>query len=283
MKRWYEEIAVVLTAAHWLSIDVLLGAMLMHRVALHLPEGRLGGGGWITTLLVGIAVFLIYTTDRLLDNLKTPRPVTHRHRFYAQNRDWLLKIVVGLGVIGLGLLFWLPSSVWCVGLGLAVVVGIYLWVVYRLPSDHSLIVYKEIVVAVAYTVGVWGTAIVQLPTISWEAWSLMLMVGLIAFQNLLLFGWFESLEVERGYSMVIAWGTESVGNWLNKWPILVGLGAVVVVIFTPYWYCVRVSFMLLMMSLALFWIKKEANALLSNEHYRWLSDGVFFLGLWVLD
>ena len=63
-------IGYYLKRAHWLSLDVVAGAMLTHTIAQRLPDGH-GKVSWASTLLVGISVFAIYVIDRLLDNLKS--------------------------------------------------------------------------------------------------------------------------------------------------------------------------------------------------------------------
>jgi hypothetical protein len=270
-----------LKRAHWLSLDVVAGAMLTHTIALRLPDGH-GKVYWASTLLVGIAVFSIYVIDRLLDNRKPNFVATPRHRFHAKYEPILLKTVAGLGVLGLICLFWLPSQMLLMGLVLAIVAGIYLWIVYRTSLTHSFQIFKEPFVALIYTLGIWGTALRVLPSAPWESVTFMVLFGLVAFQNLLLFSWFESFDVEEGYSLAIAWGTETVSAILNGLVIVVVLTALSALFFTQYRYCVRTSVTVALMSICMHLLKRQSAQVIAQERYRWLGDGVFFFTLWLI-
>ncbi|MFN8349155.1 MAG: hypothetical protein U0X91_29415 [Spirosomataceae bacterium] len=280
---WLKNIAFIanyyLKRAHWLSLDVVAGAMITHVAALRLPDGH-GNVSWASTLLVGIAVFAIYVLDRLLDNRK-PDPVqTPRHHFHARYEPVLLKILAGLGVVSIICLFWLPSQVLLLGLGLGLLVAVYLFVVFKTSLTDNFQLFKEPFVALIYTAGIWGTALIPLPQRPWESTVFMGLFGLVAFQNLLLFSWFESFDLEEGYSLAIAWGTETVGKVLNWLLALVLTGAIAVLIFTTYRYCVRAAVTVAVMSICTQLLKRESVQM--NERYRWLGDGIFLFTLWLL-
>jgi hypothetical protein len=81
-----------------LSLDVVAGAMICHSAFLRLPEGKFTHAT-TSTWLLGIAVFIIYTLDRQLDNLKPEQIATPRHRFHKQYAK-VLKLSVLSHVIG---------------------------------------------------------------------------------------------------------------------------------------------------------------------------------------
>lgn len=271
-----------LQRAHWLSLDVVLGAMLVHTAANHLPDGHTPAS-WVSTTLVGIAVFVIYTIDRFLDNRKASRPNTPRHRFYHQHRELLLKIVIGLSLLGIALVFWLPLNVIVLGGVLALFSSVYLYVVYQSDTHHSAQLWKEPFVALIYTCGLWlPSCLTSTPTI-WEHYALLILFGLVAFQNLLLFSWFESFDLDEGYSLAIAWGTETVGKVLGVLTVLVGVGGVVVAIGTSHHYASRFALTIAMMSGLTFLLKIYAPYLTAKERYRWLGDGVFLLAVWLFN
>jgi hypothetical protein len=282
---WLANIAFIfgyyLKRAHWLSLDVVAGAMVTHSIALRLPDGH-GKVYWASTLLVGIAVFIIYVIDRLLDNRKPNFTPTPRHRFHAKYEPVLFKIVAGLGVLGFICLFWLPSNMLLIGFVLAIVAGVYLWVVYRTSSHSNVQLLKEPFVALIYTLGIWGTALRTTPDTSWESIVFMVLFGLVALQNLLLFSWFESFEVEEGYSLAIAWGTETLSAVLNGLAIVVVLTAIGALCVTQYRYCVRTSITVALMSICMHLLKRQSAQVIAQERYRWLGDGVFFFTLWLI-
>ncbi|MEZ4901910.1 MAG: hypothetical protein R2822_09205 [Spirosomataceae bacterium] len=282
---WFKDLWFItsfyLQRCHWLSLDVVAGAMLTHVIASRLPDGH-GRVSWASTLCVGIAVFCIYVIDRLLDNHKSSPNTTPRHHFHAKNEGILIKVIAALGVVGLLCLFWLPKQMFLVGVGLAFLVGLYLLVVFNISFAHQFLLFKEVLVAIIYTTGIWGTTLVASTTISWENSTFMLLFGLVAFQNLLLFSWFESFDVEEGYSLAIIWGTETITNILGWLFIVIVIAAICVVIFTIHRFCVRTAIVVTLMSLGLHLIKLQSKQVHANEQYRWLGDGVFLLALWLL-
>lgn len=281
MKDVWFIICYYLKRFHWLSLDVVAGAMITHIIASRLPDGH-GEVSWASTLCVGIAVFAIYVIDRLLDNHKSSIDITPRHHFHAQNEGLLIKIVAATGLVGGICLFWLPSQMFMVGFGLAFIVSLYLFVVFNASHTHQVQLFKELFVAFIYTAGVWGTALVAAKNNAWESTTFMFLFGLVAFQNLLLFSWFESLDIEEGYSLAIAWGTETVSKVLHWLVCIVVISAVGTIIFTEYRYCVRAAVVAAMMSLGLHVLKHQSKQVGKDERYRWLGDGVFLLTLWLL-
>lgn len=273
-------IGYYLKRAHWLSLDVVAGAMLTHTIAQRLPDGH-GKVSWASTLLVGISVFAIYVIDRLLDNLKT-KVTTPRHRFHAKNKSVLLNVLAGLGVVGLLCLFWLPKGMFTIGLSLVVLVVGYLVVVFRTSLTDGMQLFKEPIVALIYTAGIWGTALSAAAVSPWESKILTVLFGIVAFQNLLLFSWFESFDVEEGYSLAIAWGTEAVSRVLTWLSILVCMAALGVLVATSYRYCVRAAITVSAMSLTMDYLKRRSSSVLAAERYRWLGDGIFFFTLWLV-
>ncbi|AEI46591.1 hypothetical protein [Runella slithyformis] len=283
--KWLQNMIFIinyyLQRAHWLSLDVVVGAMVTHVIASRLPDGH-GKVSWVSTALAGIAVFMIYVVDRLLDNRKPDHSPTPRHAFHVKHEGLLIKVLSGLGAVACVLLFWVPAKVLWFGLGLTGLVALYLWFAFKISVTHIAQVFKEPLVALVYTAGIWGPAILTQTTLAWESSVLMALYGLLAFQNLLLFSWFESLELEEGFSLAIAWGTETVSAALNWLLWLIVAGALCVLFFTSYRYCVRAAIVVTVMSACTHWLKRSSATALPDERYRRLGDGIFLITLWLL-
>lgn len=274
-------VGYILRRAHWLSLDVVLGAMLAHIVAQKLPDGQ-GKVSWISTCLVGIAVFSIYAIDRFFDNKKSQTPLTLRHKFYSKHQKTIINIIVGFFIIGAILLFWMPIKVVVFGTITALLIALYLWGIYKYASTSSFYAWKEIIVAIAYTIGTWGTAYITKELISIELWFLIGLLLLIALQNLLLFSWFESFQLDEGNSLAIVFGTETTSKligWITVVITIVGIG---IVLFTTYHYIVRTAIVLILMSIANFLLKQNKDSIITNERYRWLADGILIWWVWLL-
>lgn len=169
----------------YLSLPVVLGAVFSNRMAIRLSD--VDPVHWATTPLLAIAVWVIYTADRLFDIRKTPRPTTSRHRFHADNADLLWGAVGGLVAIGAILTFFLPGHVIRFGAGLGLLCGLYVLGVSRVPERHPVLVAKEPFVALLFTAGIWGSVWVQRAEIGWPFRVQALLFLGIALQNVVLF------------------------------------------------------------------------------------------------
>ncbi len=264
--------------AHWLSLDVVLGAVLCHSMAAQLSGSEIN---WLVIVVLAIVVFCIYLTDRILDNQKTIQQ-TERHQFQNQHKDLLIKIIVGLVVIAFILLFWLPKAVLWFGLGLSLVVGLYLLAVFKIKPNSRFAVYKDVFVPIIYSLGVWGTALVLQPTIAWEGYALGFAFWLIVQQSLLSNAYFESFTVEEGESLPISWGEDKTQMVLK-----IIFGAVVLIcvtsaIITDNRFALRAAFVLIFMAGNNQWIILNPQKYLENTLYRFVLEGVFLMPFIIL-
>ena len=92
---------------HWLSLDVVAGAVVSHIAANRMPTGRTPLNIWVTIIL-GLVVLGIYTLDHLLDNQKPEQPRTQRHSFIRDNEAIIWRLT--LGSLGLAVLLSLAAT-----------------------------------------------------------------------------------------------------------------------------------------------------------------------------
>lgn len=145
-------------------------------------------------LSLGLTVWIIYTTDHLLDarNLQGRRASTERHRFHQDNFQlltWLTGAALVLDVIAV---FYIKKQVLYGGVMVIAVVGVYLVVHNRLAF------LKELFVAVLYCLGV---LLPSVPVAGFRFtqvhYMLFLVFFLIALINLLIFSWFDRHEDDQ--------------------------------------------------------------------------------------
>lgn len=278
----------MLRSATYLSLPVVLGAVLSNRMAARLSD--VDPIHWATTPVLAIVVWMIYTTDRLLDVRHATAPLTARHRFHAGNSDILWGVVGGLGAVGVILTFFLPASVIRFGLVLAVFCTAYVLTVYLLRDRHPALVLKEPLVAILFTAGVWGTVWVQRDTIGWPFKVQTLLFLGIAFQNLLLFSVFEQKETSAtapSVSLATAWGLERCDTIL-RWLTFAIVAGAFALCFTAddsgggARFTQRASLMMGIMSLVLYAMQRYPAYFLKNNRYRFIGDAVFWLPTLVL-
>lgn len=135
---------------------------------------------------LGLSVWIIYTTDHLLDAAKQKGEASvQRHLFHQRNYKVILIVLVAVILLDILLLFYLRPSVLKSGILLSVMIIVYLTLQQRLGP------FKEIVVALLYSAGV------LLPTLSLSASlsdSIFVLIGsftLTALINLVIFSWYD--------------------------------------------------------------------------------------------
>lgn len=244
---------------------------------------------WATPIVLALVVFIIYTTDRLLDVRKhransASQPLTARHRFHRMHADVLWRVVAGAAAVVSILLFFLPGSVVKFGLLLGGICVAYVGLVFRLPARHPALLLKEPLVAVLYAAGIWGSVWVQRPSVSTIEMVQGAMFAGIAFQNLLLFAVMEQYEMPGQilFSLATAWGVERCGLILRWSTVLIVLTGFAICFLTTDRFAQRSGLMLSLMSVTLYGIQRYPAYFLKNERYRWLGDGVFWMPMLVL-
>lgn len=254
-------------AVNLVSLDVAGGAVV---VALFLSkilqvEPRVQG-----MLTLGLAVWIIYTIDRLLDvkGMATPAS-TKRHRFHQQHHRTLWIITLLATGILLSLIFFLRPPVLVYGFVLGTLVGIYLLIQNRLP-------WKEMMVAVLYTAGVlFPSSSVQVETLSVDQVFAIFFTFLIALINLLLFSWFEleSDQQDRRWSFVTRWGKRKTEKILFTLFVTTGTLAtgMFIAFLSPMWVP------LIIMVAILFILFYYPDYFKGDDRYRLWGDSVFLL------
>ncbi len=272
-------------AALALSIDVALGAMCSSALFCRLMG--IVPLPWAQLVILAGTVFFIYTTDHQLDiGRMQQQPVTGRHLFHWKHRR-RLRILAGILAVILAALAWifLPNPVLLYGILLAGAVGAYLLVVSRLPESKARMwFHKEILIAVMYTAGVWGSVAVR--AISLQPFHRLsgVIFALLAFQNLALFSYYEWEEdmTQQQRSLAKVWGKPAVRivlfalSGLLTGLLLVAGGLVQniteIATLVTFWAMTGV---LLALTVAPGYFR-------ARYRYRWLGDGIFLLPAWSL-
>ena len=268
----------------------MLGAVLSNRLATRLSD--VDPIHWATPLVLALAVFCIYTADRLLDVRKPGQLLTPRHAFHRAHATVLWQAVIGAALLGGGLAFWLPGPVIRFGVALGIICAGYVAAVFRLPARHPALLAKEPLVAVLYSAGIWGSVWVQRNTTTGTELAEGLMFMAIAGQNLLLFSVMENRESDAAgrktdFSLAMVWGIprcEAMLTWLTA-GVVVAAFAVCFVTDEPGGgprFAERSAIMLAVMSLVLYVIQRNPAYFARHERYRWLGDAVFWLPALVL-
>ncbi|WP_143962556.1 UbiA family prenyltransferase [Litoribacter populi] len=232
----------------YLSLDVVLGAC----AGMYFFADVVGIGlGLIYYVLLGLAVWSIYTLDHLMDaKQKETWPTSSRHRFHRQHFQKILIVLIIIVFIGLGLSWYTfqisTLSIAALGLGF-LILGNMVIVKYALTKFAVL---KEFNIALFYTIGIMLVPFVygnddQLPSAFW-----LLGIGYfaIALLNLWVLSWVDAPNdnADGFASIATALGEKRLVRLLGIWT---GLG--LIFILSLYWvllsfYYIHISLLLIM-------------------------------------
>ena len=167
-----------------LSLDVAVGAMVSSYFFSRIFVAKMD----VPSLLcLGLAVWLIYTSDHLLDAFFIKdRASTLRHRFHQKNFRVMVYAAASVLAVVIALLFFINTSIFFMGLTLSAMVLIYFII------QRKLGFFKEIVGAFLYSLGV----MIPVMALSEESYHSLLSIPAVLFFNtalinLVLFSWFD--------------------------------------------------------------------------------------------
>ncbi len=170
----------------WLSIDVVLGALAGAVFFSKLLRVDLG---WEIYLLLGMAVWSIYTADHLLDSRrKMEMNLSPRHLFHLKHKNSLTVCLVLVLICGLFLAYYTfglsREMIWSLILGLLISASMLL---IRL-SGRSMAWMKEISTAIFYVLGIaWIPSLrADFIDLTWQSCIFITSYILLAIINLLM-------------------------------------------------------------------------------------------------
>ncbi|NQZ75576.1 MAG: UbiA family prenyltransferase [Ekhidna sp.] len=170
-----------------LSIDIVIGVVILLRFFCAQFEVM---PTWHIYVLLGVAVWIIYTVDHMRDSVKASVGDRERYAFHSKNRKPLLLMVLILLCSVFPLLFFVPTQILLFGSALMVLSGIYLLVQQHL----SYLFFKEFYIALVYVFG-----ILMIPVLLGGDVPFIYFVNflLLAFSNLILISWYEREQDEQ--------------------------------------------------------------------------------------
>ena len=255
-----------------LSIDVAAGAVICCAFFANILGVMVLPYAYIT---LGLTVWIIYTSDHLLDVWKKDQAAsTVRHRFHQQYFNRLLVMVVlSLIVVGIQIAF-IRRPVFIGGLALSVIVGLYFIIQRRLKF------LKELFAAILYSGGVLiaPLSLLQRSLTPFEL-SLILQFFLTALINLFLFSWFDmkndTLDHQPSFSVIF-------GDRATRVLLVIlftsnlGIALIQLLLFAnPAGSTLAIA----AMNILLVWIFLKRNYFGINDRYRLAGDAAFLLPL----
>lgn len=265
----YRRLVNLSKVIRWLSLDIALGgAILISFVSRSIYN--LSVPAEVVAVLM-VAILLIYTVDHLLDATRIEQPTMKRHQFHKKYQKQFTVYLLVLGVIGITLLFFLPSQLMLGGCLVAISCGIYLLVSYYLSRKGA----KELVVAVIY-----ASAMFLYPSLFIRIgpmdFLLFFQLFFLAYGNLLIISFFEYKEDFEDETSSVAHVVGSKRT-MRLTVFLIISNVLTALVLWCYSVAVPFQIFILLASLTYSLIIVFQKTFRADERYRWASDLVFLL------
>jgi len=254
-----------------LSLDIAAGAM-----ASTLFFGRLFDVDVLPQGLIslGLTVWIIYTTDHLLDAKKIGQTAaTERHRFHQLHFKPLFVLMMAAILVDITQIYFIRVAVFRAGSELATIVAVYFLVQRRLGF------LKELLGTLLYTGGVLLIPLAAAPDFPPRLILLVAQFALTAWINLLLYSWIDCTrdKTDHHNSFATIFGERASQRLLIALFASQGMLALVglLVASAP----LKAVVVLLCMNSVMLLIFVKRDFFEVNDRYRILGDGVFLLPL----
>ena len=277
-KKFY--LKALLLNYHLFSIDVLLGVLAGAIMAVKITGIHPGLAWWV---VLPLSVWWIYLMDHYIDGLRhrefTKNP---RHLFFFENRYAILLILILISLINLVLiLVYLPVSIILFGGIAGLIVILYLAGVKFFKTQNYFAFPKEIIVAVLYVAGIWGSLMFyDLSCFKYEWLILIIAYFLVTVINLFIYSFYEEKTDMEDVQVTIFtyFGRKKAKIIMKYWLIL----SIIFVIFHVVWKMstrlglyalILILFMLIFQAILILY----SSYFQGNFRYRWMNEGVFLL------
>ncbi|WP_258099510.1 UbiA family prenyltransferase [Marinoscillum pacificum] len=256
----------------WLSLDIVLGAIFFLAFLERYYQVNLSIHVYFA---LGSAVWLIYTTDHLMDGASLANPSSDRHRFHKRYFKWLISAGGLVLILALVNVYFLEIDIVRNGAIVSACSVSYLLLVYFFRKLWV----KEILVALVYSIGIYLAPISMVDSFSYLDVILIFQLSGVAFLNLLIFSFYDRHSDNKdGFnSLVLRLGDYRSRLSIVTCAMVIVLSCLVTGLGSP----IQVLYLLMTAILLLvFLMPKLFN---TSALYRTIGDGIFYLpGIFVL-
>ncbi len=224
-------------------------------------------------VVLGLTVWIIYTSDHLIDAYKLIQPASSkRHLFHQHHFKILLSLVLVAVLVVISQIAFIHRPLLLAGIMLALLVVVYFFI------QHKLLFLKEMVGALLYTGGVLLIPLSAKDSLlTFLQLQFIVQFGLVVLTNLLLFSWFDWLhdQHDRHHSFTTTFGEQITSKVLLF--LIVANAVLTGAQFLFFPLHPMYVFTIILMQLILLIIFFNQRFFENNDRYRILGDAVFLL------
>jgi 4-hydroxybenzoate polyprenyltransferase len=257
----------------YLSIDVVLGSVGSSILSMKVLNANLPACYW---LILPLCVWIIYTSDHLLDSLKIKRKLKmDRHYFHLLHKRTIFLFLILAIVFTMVLIYYLEKYMILFGLSISILIFAYIFSNHYIKHIFKFFP-REIIIAIGYIAGTWGIPLLsKYPLINLSNLLYLFDHFLIIISIPLIYSIYEHGEdfIDGFISFSIIYGikvTQILVFFFLTISFLLSL-------FLFMWYNIKISLIITFMSINLIAVVIFRNKLSYNERYRTLSDTLSFL------
>ena len=269
----YRLLVNLLKYFRWLSLDIALGGAILFlfisRKVYHLNPS------FYDVAALTAAILIIYTVDHLLDARRIPKPSMPRHSFHKKGLALWYLYLIFLLILGVYCISNLDAKVRNLGIVVSSFSVCYLWISLKL----SRIGLKELLVALVYTTAMFVLPITQLQLYAYDYFSMFQLFS-IALINLLIIAYYEQSFDKQDQ-------TQSLAHLLGQNKIIIVIHILIAINLGSSAYLLLIQegisyqLFIFLASFILIFVITFRDAFLKNEAYRWASDLIFFIPLFL--
>jgi len=231
---------------------------------------------------LALSVWLVYTSDRLIDGIKRGN-ASHslRHRFhFEKRRPIILTVLIVSCITGLITFLFLDKSIIYFGLFLGFFILVYLFFVFKIGQKEHPLFQKEPLIALVYSAGIWGGPVVLSQFfITYHQWMLIIVTFLHGMMNLLILSLldFHADTADGHTSFARALGTKTTKLAIYSISISILLLTLFILFTSENSVLTAAAAIFILMNILQLLILFSSSHLRKNVLYRTLGEMVFWL------
>lgn len=266
---------------HWANLDLAAAAMICQVAFNRLPTGKTSPN-LVVNIVLGLAVFVISSMNRLLDNRKPAKTEMKQFLPNQKNRITFLEVVAGGLVIGIFIAFYMPSNSWKIAAGMVISSGVSIWLISLLPERSPLHSLKAPVSSVIFTTGILAFTLFSNQEIDKETKYSAVLFFLIVFQNFLLSSYYQSVEYPNASNLSGLLKATLSKRLLHAITFFMIAGGIFVCLHTDFRYTQRLTVILMMMAVLQSFLLHNTGFIQKNKYKGMFVTMVLLIPLLIL-
>jgi hypothetical protein len=262
------------------SLDVVLGTLMVGAFIVELLDVSPSPWWWF---ILASTVWIIYTTDHLLDGYKgkNTQPVIYRHNYHFKHKLVLFIMMIVLSGITLGVgITCLHAEIVLKGILLFTIILLYFLIVHFIQKQNHFFNQKELLIALAYIAGITLAPMVwnNNPLTTHQIITIIVLV-LLAWAEGVLASWFDyNNDLHDGHSsFTTTFGKNITKYFLITLHVIIFLLLKANIFFTEDWMQFSSIIIEAVMNLGLLLMLLNPKIMEKNERYRIFGEMIFWI------